>query len=432
MPRPTSTTRSWTRATTRSSCSRGSSEPRSLTSSATSEGTDPGVRRVRLEIDLDPLDVLRLFRGRERLVALLGAWHQGEALIAFDPVRVAERPFDDVVTAPLVAPGSFGGGWIGVWGYRLGQRVESVPEPATRPVPQPDHRIGFYDRVLRRSNGTWWLETLGRTDDHDVLASLGLAPERPPFDVGSFVLTPSPAEHRAGVERALEHIRAGDIFQVNLCARLEAPFEGDPLELFCAGVDALHPAYAAFVDSPEGAVASLSPELFLRRTGREVLTSPIKGTAALTSDPAELEASGKDRAENVMIVDLMRNDLGRVSAPGSVRVPALVRAERHAVWHLVSDVVSHLPPGVTDAQLLRATFPPGSVTGAPKVRAMEVAASLEPTARETYTGAIGHVSPAAGLELNVAIRTFEVSDGRIWLGVGGGIVSDSTPEAEYA
>ncbi|KQY55355.1 hypothetical protein ASD11_17585 [Aeromicrobium sp. Root495] len=392
----------------------------------------PPVRRVRLDVDLEPLDVLRLFRGRERLVALLGAWHHGEALIAFDPVRLAEHPFDDVVTEPVQAPGTFGGGWIGVWGYRLGQQVESVPEPASRPVPQPDHRIGFYDRVLRRSNGTWWLETLGRTDDHDVLETLGLQPGRPAFEVGAFVLTPSPAGHRAGVERALEHVRAGDIFQVNLCARLEAPFAGDPLELFCAGVDALHPAYAAFVDAPEGAVASFSPELFLRRTGHEVLTSPIKGTAPLTSDPAELEASGKDRAENVMIVDLMRNDLGRVSAPGSVRVPALVRAERHAVWHLVSDVVSHLPPGVTDAQLLRATFPPGSVTGAPKVRAMEVAASLEPTARETYTGAIGHVSPAAGLELNVAIRTFEVSDGRIWLGVGGGIVADSTPEAEYA
>ena len=133
-----------------------------------------------------------------------------------------------------------------------------------------------------------------------------------------------------------------------------------------------------------------------------------------------------------MIVDLMRNDLGRVCTPGSVRVPALVRAERHAVWHLVSDVVGHLGPDVTDSALLRATFPPGSVTGAPKVRAMEIAAELEPTAREAYTGAIGHVSAAAGLELNVAIRTFEISGGWVWLGVGGGIVADSTPDGELA
>ena len=163
-----------------------------------------------------------------------------------------------------------------------------------------------------------------------------------------------------------------------------------------------------------------------------MLSSPIKGTAPLDTDPAELVGSAKDRAENVMIVDLMRNDLGRVSVPGSVRVPAITRAERHAVWHLVSDVVGHVARGVRDSDLLRATFPPGSVTGAPKVRAMEIINELEPTAREAYTGAIGHVSASAGLELNVAIRTFEFAGGRVWLGVGGGIVADSTPDGEYA
>ncbi len=387
--------------------------------------------RVRLEIDLDPLEVLLRLRHRERLVALLGAWHHGEALIAFDPVHVADDPFADVVHVPPSGQDSAWGRWIGVWGYRLGRRIESIGEPSDRPVPQPDHRIGFYDRVLRRTDGVWWLETSGRADAADVLADLERPAAPVAHAVGRFVMTPSPDEHRAAVARAVEHVHAGDIFQVNLCARLEAPFEGDPLSAFCAGVRALRPAYAAFVDSPEGAVVSLSPELFLRRTGREVLTSPIKGTAPLSADPDALTSSAKDRAENVMIVDLMRNDLGRVAAPGSVHVPALVRAERHAVWHLVSDVVAHLAPGVDDTDLLRATFPPGSVTGAPKVRAMQIAADLEPTARETYTGAIGHVSPGSGLELNVAIRTFEIADGRIWLGVGGGIVADSTSEAEY-
>ncbi|HUS20875.1 MAG TPA: chorismate-binding protein, partial [Aeromicrobium sp.] len=234
------------------------------------------------------------------------------------------------------------------------------------------------------------------------------------------------------VARALDHITAGDIFQVNLCARLEASFTGDPLDLFCAGVEALAPAYAAFIDGGDGAIASFSPELFLRRTGDEVLTSPIKGTAPLDADVSELVASAKDRAENVMIVDLMRNDLGRVSTPGSVRVPAMVRPERHAVWHLVSDVVGHVGHDVPHSALLRATFPPGSVTGAPKVRAMEIAAELEPTSREAYTGAIGHASPDGTLELNVAIRTFEIADGRVWLGVGGGVVADSTPDGEYA
>ncbi|MGI9084057.1 MAG: aminodeoxychorismate synthase component I [Aeromicrobium sp.] len=391
------------------------------------------VRRTRLDIGLEPVQVLRRFRGRDRVVALIGDWHHGEALIAFDPVRVLDgHPFDDVDLEPVTQTGAFGGGWIGSWGYQLGHLVEKLPPPAARPIPQPMTRIAFYDRVIRLTDGVWWLETLGRADDADVVHALATPADSETFAVGAFEMTPSPDEHRASVARALEHIRAGDIFQVNLCARLEASFEGDPLDLFCAGVEALAPAYAAFVDAPEGAIASFSPELFLRRTGDEVLTSPIKGTAPLDSDPAELAVSAKNRAENVMIVDLMRNDLGRVCTPGSVRVPALVRAERHAVWHLVSDVVGHLGHDVGDSDLLRATFPPGSVTGAPKVRAMEIAAALEPTAREAYTGAIGHVSPAAGLELNVAIRTFEIADGRVWLGVGGGIVADSTPDGELA
>ena len=313
------------------------------------------------------------------------------------------------------------------------------PTSPAVPVPQPEYRLALYDVVLRLVDGAWFVEHLPDADPSPLLERLATEPTIQPFDVGTFAMTPDPEGHRRGVARALDHIAAGDIFQVNLCARLEADFTGDPLDLFCAGVDALAPAYAAFIDDSDGAIASFSPELFLRRTGDEVLTSPIKGTAPLDTDVSELVASAKDRAENVMIVDLMRNDLGRVATPGSVRVPAMVRPERHAVWHLVSDVVGHVGHDVPHSALLRATFPPGSVTGAPKVRAMEIAAELEPTSREAYTGAIGHASPDGTLELNVAIRTFEVStsstsggSGRIWLGVGGGIVADSTPDGEYA
>ena len=398
-----------------------------------SPSTTDGVRRTRLQLDLDPLDVLRRFRDRDRLVALIGAWHHGEALIAFDPVRLLEGDPFAVDLDPVAADG-FGGGWIGAWGYQLGSLVERLPAAPRRPVPQPTHRVGFYDHVLRRTDGVWWLESLSTDAARDarILAALDAPVEPQPFAVGRFEMTPSPDEHRSAVARVIDHVEAGDLFQANLCTRLESTFEGDPLELFCTGAERLRPAYGAFVSSPEGVLASFSPELFLRRTGDEVLTSPIKGTAALDTDPDELVASAKDRAENAMIVDLMRNDLGRVSVPGSVRVPAMVRAERHAVWHLVSDVVGHVDHGVGDSDLLRATFPPGSVTGAPKVRAMEVIADLEATAREAYTGAIGHVSPAAGLELNVVIRTFEISGDRIWLGVGGGVVADSTPDGELA
>ncbi|MDX6277947.1 MAG: para-aminobenzoate synthetase / 4-amino-4-deoxychorismate lyase [Nocardioidaceae bacterium] len=409
---------------------------KSLTSPARTEPS-----RLRVAIDLEPLDVLRLFRGRDRLVALLGAWHHGEALIAYDPVDVLEDdPFDGIDLAPTPDFEGFFGGWIGAWGYQLGRLIEDLPAGAHRPIPQPDHRIAFYDHVLRRTDGTWWAEGLAGPERLDAYAAEVVAllagkadeAEPKPYDVGTFEMTPTPDEHRTSLRAVLDHIGAGDIFQANLCVRLEAPYVGDPLDVFCVGVESLTPAYAAFVSSPEGAIASLSPELFLRRTGDEVLSSPIKGTAGLDTDPAELIGSAKDRAENVMIVDLMRNDLGRVSVPGSVRVPAITRAERHAVWHLVSDVVAHVARDVRDSDLLRATFPPGSVTGAPKVRAMEILNELEPTAREAYTGAIGHVSASAGLELNVAIRTFEFAAGRVWLGVGGGIVADSTPEGEYA
>ena len=174
---------------------------------------------------------------------------------------------------------------------------------------------------------------------------------------------------------------------------------------------------------------SLSPERFLRRTGRHVQSEPIKGTGR---DPVALAASAKDAAEHVMIVDLMRNDLGRVCRYGSIAAEA-PRTERYGgVHHLVSTVSGELRADATDADLLRATFPPGSVTGAPKVQAMKVIAALEATRREAYTGAIGYASPIAGLELSVAIRTFELGRGRIWLGVGGGIVADSRPEAELA
>ena len=187
-------------------------------------------------------------------------------------------------------------------------------------------------------------------------------------------------------------------------------------------------------------MASLSPELFLRRAADTVTSKPIKGTARRGDDAgeaavqlAELERSAKNRSENVMIVDLVRNDLSRVCVPGTVTVPDLLGPEPHpGVWHLVSTVEGTLADGVTDGDLIRAAFPPGSVTGAPKVRALEIIDELELAPRESYTGAIGFRSPVAGLELNVAIRTFEFAAGRSWLGAGGGIVADSDPAAEYA
>jgi para-aminobenzoate synthetase / 4-amino-4-deoxychorismate lyase len=355
----------------------------------------------------------------------------------------------------LPASAGFGGGWIGYLGFGFGGDVLPVPPAPGGARQLPAWWFGYYDHVLRRdqATGKWVFEALWTAERDEALerrfAELSRRACAPPppgrdYRCGDFLLTPSAAEHRAAVRRAVDYIWRGDVFQANICLRLEAGFDGDPLDAFCRAVTDLRPPYAAFVrmseGPPEDAVASLSPELFLRRTGRTVLSRPIKGTHQRSPDGrqarrqrARLERSVKNRAENVMIVDLMRNDLSRVCTPGSVEVPRLLAAEPHpGVWHLVSDVRGTLAAGAGDGDLIRATFPPGSVTGAPKVRAVEVIHELEATPREVYTGAIGYRSPVAGLELNVAIRTFEFHSGRVWLGSGGGIVADSAADDEYA
>jgi len=368
-----------------------------------------------------------------------------------------------------------GGGWFGWLGYGLGARVEALPPRPPRPHPLPDAHLAFYDHVLRLdAGGRWWFEAL----EEDFTPASPVAP--PPATASPLAAAPSPAAaaapppsaaarraalearlarlrallaaapepvapapaafalrppgaagHVAAVAECVERIAAGEIFQANLCLRLDARYDGDVADLFAHALPRLQPAYAACFVTPWGGIASLSPELFLRRRGRVVTTGPIKGTAPREQDPARLSESAKDRAEHVMIVDLMRNDLGRVAEYGSVQAPDSPDAQAHAgVWHLVSDVHARLAPGQGDAALLRATFPPGSVTGAPKIQALKVISELEATGREVYTGAIGYASPHAGLELNVAIRTFEAHSGRLWLGAGGGIVADSHPQLE--
>jgi len=354
-----------------------------------------------------------------------------------------------------------GGGWFGWLGYGLGSLVEVLPPRPPRPVPLPDAHLAFYDHVLRMDpGGQWWFEALdeeaapGRAATarggaaplvdsarRDALAArlervralLAAAPEPVAPPPTAFSLrAPGAVGHMAAVADCVERIAAGEIFQANVCLRLDAAFDGRVADLFAHAMPRLEPAYGACFVTPWGEISSLSPELFLRRRGRVVTTGPIKGTAPRDGDPAALHGSEKDRAEHVMIVDLMRNDLGRVAEYGSVEAPEAPVAQPHpGVWHLVSEVRARLAPGNGDAALLRATFPPGSVTGAPKVQAMKVITELEATGREVYTGAIGFASPHAGLELSVAIRTFEARAGHLWLGAGGGIVADSDPQAEF-
>jgi para-aminobenzoate synthetase component 1 len=230
-----------------------------------------------------------------------------------------------------------------------------------------------------------------------------------------------------------EAIAAGDVYQVNLCRVLSAPVghDADVAALGAALAQGNPAPYSAVIRLPDHGVhvASASPERFLRRDGRTVESKPIKGTAAATDGFLP-----KDRAENVMIVDLVRNDLGRVCEYGSVTVTGLCEIEPHpGLFHLVSTVRGHLREGVGWPELIGATFPPGSVTGAPKLAALEVIAKLEPVGRGPYCGAVGWVDADRGVgDLNVGIRTFWLADGLLHLGTGGGITWDSTPEGEWA
>jgi para-aminobenzoate synthetase/4-amino-4-deoxychorismate lyase len=408
---------------------------------------------VPLESRVDPALAARWLRGEPRAVALSGAWAGGGVLLSSHPLRVADAdadPFAMLDVIPVtIEPGqpsdrrpAVGGGWLGWWGFELARRLERLPPAPPRPRPLPEFDLAFHDHVVRcDQNGGWWFEALW-TEPRDALLRERLECWRgrltmPPPDAEEFahgplrVGPPGTLGHLAAVTETVGRIAEGELSQANICLRLEGDWHGDLLDLWVQANQALAPAYGAFVAGENHAVASLSPELFLRRSGRQVETQPIKGTAPVQTDPARLAASEKDRAENVMIVDLMRNDLGRVCEYASVSVPALCAVKRAAtVWHLVSTVTGRLREDVDDEQLLRATFPPGSVSGAPKIEALRVIHQLEPTARETYCGAIGIRSPLSGLELSVAIRTVEASEDRLWLGAGGGIVSDSVPADE--
>ena len=417
--------------------------------------------RVALDLRTDAFGVLAALSDLPYPFALTGRWAGGGALLGADPRHVLaadEDPFAALDELPQLAdPGAgggdvgVGGGWFGYLGYPLGARVESLPPSPPRPVAVPAFHLAYYDLVVRQDRaGLWWLEALRHVDGDAELdgrmerlaerlaGADTTAPQEAEPGPGPFRVTaPGHAGHRWAVAEAVERIAAGDLFQVNLGLRLEAAGRFDPLALYTRAAGRLAPAYGAVFAIPGGGVVSLSPELFLRRRGREVVTGPIKGTVPRPPDAgAERElllSSAKDAAEHVMIVDLMRNDLGRVCEYGSVSRLENRRIEPHpGVWHLVSDVEGTLRAGVGDGELVRASFPPGSVTGAPKVQSMRLIAELEGTGRELYTGAIGFASPAAGLELSVAIRTFELGADSIWLSAGGGIVADSDPDAELA
>jgi para-aminobenzoate synthetase component I len=434
-------------------------------------------------------DPFAVYRGRDYEGAA-DAWRRmarraGDALAQ---VAATSPAADEAQGVP------FTGGLVGYWAYDFGRRLERIPAVARDDLGLPHFVLGLYDVVGAFDHATRraWAFSSGlpleggegraragaRLEDFarrmESKAGAALATRTPGIPAarahagtgGLAVSTFTPDDYRCAVERVREHIRRGDIFQANLSQRwtlepalapLLAPGRGDAhaaglrradpgvaqadaaLALF-EGLARRSPApYAAFLHAGDHAVASASPERFLTLRGRSVVTRPIKGTRPRGASPAEdralrdaLVASEKDRAENVMIVDVLRNDLGRVCETGSVAAPALCEIETFPqVHHLTSTVTGTLRPGLDALDLLHAAFPGGSITGAPKIRAMEVIDALEPVRRHVYTGSLGYLDWRGNADWSIAIRTALVTPRAIHFAAGGGITADSDPDAEY-
>ena len=384
----------------------------------------------------------------------------GERSLYADPLDVLQSLLDCYRLPEGDFPVPFVGGAVGYLGYDLGRLIERLPGGPVEDVPLPEAYLCFYDAMVAYDHvrGEAYLLSTGlpeppgparqaragrRMAELSRLVQEPLCPVEPAGALAGSPVKPCSNFTREGylraVQRAKEYIVAGDIYQVNLSQRLQAPWPGGPWELY-QRLRAVNPApFAAYQDFGEFAVVSASPERFLRLSGDRIETRPIKGTRPRGATPSEdrrlareLLASEKDRAEHIMIVDLERSDLGRVSRTGGVAVDEMMALERYAtVHHLTSTIRGRLRPDRNVADLLRATFPGGSITGAPKIRAMEIIDELEPTRRGVYTGAIGYFSVTGDLDLNIAIRTIVVKDGVAHFQVGGGIVHDSDPDAEY-
>jgi para-aminobenzoate synthetase component 1 len=407
--------------------------------------------------------------------------------VSGDALSTARSYLPPDAVEPVSGLPPFQGGLAGYIGYDWGAMLERLPAPRYDDLAIPDLILGLYDWVVAWDHriGTAWListglpemgterqrrarermdpvrERLGgrlgsKTAETSAVAAppplhpqAGTRPAAPSYPVSGIdgaaeIGLRSTFTHRGyldAVARVREYIVAGDIFQANISQRFQSGLPEAPFALY-QRLRKRNPApFAAYLAFDELAVLSASPERFLRLDEKQRLveTRPIKGTRPRGLGPMHdaalgraLAESAKDRAENVMIVDLLRNDLSRVCRPGTVRVPELFALEQHpTVHHLVSTVLGELAPGAGAVELIRATFPGGSITGAPKVRAMEIIAELEPTQRGVYCGSIGYISATGAMDTSIVIRTYLALDGQVYFQAGGGIVADSDVELEY-
>ncbi|MEQ9519761.1 MAG: aminodeoxychorismate synthase component I [Parvibaculum sp.] len=409
-------------------------------------------------IATDPFATLRVQDGK---AFLEGHAQSGTGFDCLRKLTEEHALNSDWLTGENAAP--FAGGFAGIIGYDMAHALEVLPKRKTRKSENPDMAIGAYDCVLafdhwqrrafiistglpEKSAATRAARAEARAAKWRTRVKLRPAlpqlhwPERPAPD--SIIKAPlSRATYEERIQKVIDYIFAGDIFQANLSQRFEGDLQhGDSALTLYRRLRALSPApFAGFFNFGDGQVLSSSPERFVRMTNRNVEAKPVKGTRPRSTLAAEdrslareLQESEKDRAENVMIVDLLRNDLSRVAKPGSLRVPSLCKLESFAnVHHLVSTVTATLDDKKNAVDLLQACFPGGSITGAPKIRAMEIIHELEDEDRGPYCGSLGYLSFDGQLDMNISIRTICVEGEKFSFRAGGGIVADSDPIAEY-
>jgi len=349
----------------------------------------------------------------------------------------------------------FAGGAIGYFSYDLGRKIEKLPTLAKDDIEMPMMELGLYnwavirDHKLEKAWLIYFHDVTNINEKHIsfeklkqlfVTEKFEKAQMNPNFHLSSdWISEMSKAEYRDKFARVHEYILAGDCYQINLAQRFSACYQGDEWQAYRTLSQANNAPFSAFIRTQDSVILSISPERFIQAVDRQLTTEPIKGTRPRFTEAAQdqqsieaLQSSEKDKAENLMIVDLLRNDLSRSSVAGTVKVPKLFEVKSYsAVHHLVSKVTATLLPNKTPLDALIAAFPGGSITGAPKVRAMEIIEELEPVRRNIYCGSIGYIDYRGNMDTSITIRTLIAKNHKLYCWAGGGLVADSKVDEEY-
>ena len=365
-----------------------------------------------------------------------------------DPLLLAKQEqqklFSSVEVEQCALP--FKGGTVGYFAYDLGKRFETIQQQTKKDIDAPEMAVGIYQQavIYDKHTQSFWLlcDDKKRAQITDFFTS---AVKKEADKPANFQLTSAwqsnmqPAQYREKFNKVQDYLLSGDCYQINLAQRFSAKYIGSEFQAYCALRQENKAPFSAFLRFADNAILSISPERFLQLSDNKVQSKPIKGTRPRSDDPIvdqanadDLQHASKDKAENLMIVDLLRNDISRVCVAGSVKVPSIFAIESFpAVHHLVSTVEGEIQPDYDGTDLLRAAFPGGSITGAPKIRAMDIIEELEPNQRSVYCGSIGYLSACGKMDTSITIRTLICSKQQVYCWAGGGLVADSDVDSEY-